>query len=80
MYEKPTIITLSNAGQTRDGEGRGRVGLKGLNPSPPHLLYEVEKTRAGRSGKGQVKRGGEKLPSLLKIHKESLLRFFSKSC
>ena len=36
MYEKFTIITLSNAGQGGDGEGRGGMGLKSLNPSPPH--------------------------------------------
>ena len=64
MYEKLTIITLSNAGRSGDGEGRGAVGLKGLNPSSPHHLYGVGKTREGQSGEGRVKQGGAKLPSL----------------
>ena len=37
-YEKFTIITLSNAGQ--GGEGRGGVGLKSLNPSPPRPVVQ----------------------------------------
>ena len=66
-----------------DGAGRGRVGLKSINPSPPrpvvqgYHLCRTGKTRAGRSREGQVKQGEEKLPSLLWsffLTKENLIR------
>ena len=41
MYEKFTIITLNNAGRGEaDREGQGEVGLKSLNPSPPHPVVQ----------------------------------------
>ena len=70
-----------------DGEGWGGAGLKSLNPSPPrpavrgenlapsppHCLCGVGKTRARRSGERRVKRGREKLPSLLQLKSDPLL-------
>ena len=54
-YEKFTIITLSNVVWDGDGKGRGKVGLKSLNPSPPHHLCEMGKTHLGRSEEERVK-------------------------
>ena len=49
-------------GQGGDGEGWGY----NLAPSSPHCLCGAGKTRAGQSGERRVKRGEEKLPSLVR--------------
>ena len=62
--EKFTIIILNNTRRGGDGEGRGGLGLKSINPSPPrgvglksYFIPAPPPLRSGENLRG-VKQGG----------------------